>query len=142
VNDCGVDASGVAVEFLSRLQAARRSSTEEAWSRITDLLNDKVEWRFAAGDTGAAWWNRLVGVDDVLRMLRSPGSGWIVLHSETVNTFSDGEQVLVEQMTGMPDNFGEGEWRKPVAHVFVVRDGVIAQIRTYRNDLQTNVHGS
>jgi len=137
-----VDASGVAIEFLSGLQAARRSGTDEAWSRVEGLLSEKVEWRFAAGDTGAPWWNRLVGAEEVLRVHRSPGSGWIVLQSETVNTFTDGEQVLVEQMTGMPDNFGEGEWRKPVAHVFVVHGGVIEQIRTYRNDLQTNVHGS
>jgi ketosteroid isomerase-like protein len=137
-----VDASGVAIEFLSGLQTARRSGTDEAWAKVSELLSDKVEWRFAAGDTGAPWWNRLLGPEDVLRVLRSPGTGWIVLNTETVNMFSDGEQVLVEQMVGLPDNFGEGEWRKPVAHVFLIRDGAIEQIRTYRNDLQTNVHGS
>jgi ketosteroid isomerase-like protein len=132
----------VALEFLSAVVQARRSETSEAWERVGELLDSRVEWRFAAGDTGAPWWNRLVGSEAVMGALRSPGSAWIVQHSETVNTFSDGEQVMVEQMLGMPDNFGEGEWRKPVAHVFVVRDGVIGQIRTYRNDLQTNVHGS
>ena len=137
-----VDASGVALEFLSALQHARHSGTEEAWARIGELLGDKVVWRFAAGDTGAPWWNKLSGLEEVLNVLHSPGAGWIVQNTETVNTFSDGEQVLVEQMLGLPDNFGEGEWRKPIAHVFVVRDGVIQEIRTYRNDLQTNVHGS
>jgi ketosteroid isomerase-like protein len=137
-----VDANGVALTFLSELIRARRTGTDEAWARVTELLNDKVEWRFAAGDTGAPWWNKLIGVDAVLQVLRSPGSAWIVMHTETVNTFSDGEQVLVEQIVGMSDNFGEGEWRKPIAHVFVVRDGMIEQIRTYRNDLQTNVHGN
>jgi ketosteroid isomerase-like protein len=137
-----VDASGVTLQFLSELQRARRSGTDEAWEKVNELLGEKVEWRFAAGDTGAPWWNRLTGADEVLRAMRSPGSGWIIVNTETVNTFSEGEQVLVEQMVGLPDNFGEGEWRKPVAHVFVVRDGAIEQIRTYRNDLQNNAHGS
>jgi ketosteroid isomerase-like protein len=50
-----------------------------------------------------------------------------------VNAFADGDQVLVEQESTVVGEDG-AKWVKPVAFVFVVADGQVAKISTYRND--------
>jgi ketosteroid isomerase-like protein len=69
----------------------------------------------------------------VLAALQEPRNSWSRLQTNTVNAFADGDQVLVEQVSTVIGEDGT-QRVKPVAFVFLVADGQVARISTYRND--------
>jgi ketosteroid isomerase-like protein len=69
----------------------------------------------------------------VLAALHISQNSWSRLQTKTVNAFADGDQVLVEQESTVLGEDGI-QRVKPVAFVFLVADGRVAQISTYRND--------
>jgi len=91
-----------------------------------------VVWQFAGNGSGELWRVRR-GRTEVLAALQVAQNNWSRLQTKTVNAFADGDQVLVEQESTVIDEDGI-EHVKPVAFVFVVADGRVAKISTYRND--------
>jgi ketosteroid isomerase-like protein len=91
-----------------------------------------VVWQFAGDGTGELWRARR-GRAEVLAALQVAQNSWSRLQTKTVNAFADGDQVLVEQESTVVGEDG-AKWVKPVAFVFVVADGQVAKISTYRND--------
>jgi ketosteroid isomerase-like protein len=125
---------GIVRTYVETVQAARRTQAEdEAWRRVADLLAENVRWRFAGGGADRLWPVELIGRDAVLRQLRSPMTSWSRLRTETVGLLGCGPVVLVEQVSTIVADSGL-EKVKPVAHVFSVIEGLISEIRTYRND--------
>ncbi len=96
------------------------------------LLADEVLWQLAGDGTGKLWHGRR-GRAAVLAVLRDSRNSWSRLQTKTVNAFAGGEQVLVEQVSTLVDKDGT-QHVKPVAFVFLVADGRVAKISTYRND--------
>jgi hypothetical protein len=76
------------------------------------------------------WPVELNGQDTVLEQLRQPPASWSRLRTETISVLGCGPVVLVEQVSTL---IAEEEV-EPVAHVFTVIDGLITDVRTYRND--------
>jgi hypothetical protein len=69
----------------------------------------------------------------VLAALQESHNTWSRLQTTMVNAFTDGDQVLVEQISWVTSEGGTQQF-KPVAFVFTVTDGWVAKISTYRND--------
>jgi ketosteroid isomerase-like protein len=122
----------VVLSYVEAAQQARRSQREDDWQRVAELLAEEVVWRFAGDGTGELWRGRR-GRTEVLGALQVAQNTWSRLQTKTVNAFADGDQVLVEQVSTVTDEDGI-EHVKPVAFVFVVADGRVARISTYRND--------
>jgi ketosteroid isomerase-like protein len=120
--------------YLEAVQAARRTpAAGELWRRVAALLATDVRWRFAGGAGRLLWPVELNGRDTVLEQLRKPRASWSRLRTETTSVLGCGPVVLVEQVSTLIAESGVEEV-KPVAHVFTVIDGLIADVRTYRND--------
>jgi ketosteroid isomerase-like protein len=120
--------------YLEAVQAARRTlAADEPWRRVAALLATDVRWRFAGGAGRRLWPVELNGRDAVLEQLRQPPASWSRLRTETISVLRCGPVVLVEQVSTLVAESGVEEV-KPVAHVFTVIDGLIADVRTYRND--------
>jgi ketosteroid isomerase-like protein len=129
------DALAVVRSYVEAAQQARRSQREDDWQRVAELLTDEVLWRLAGDGTGELWRGRR-GHASVLAALRDFRNSWSRLQTKTVNAFADGDQVLVEQVSTVVDEDG-AQHVKPVAFVFLVADGRVARISTYRNDSGT-----
>ena len=117
---------------MEAAQQARRSQRDDDWQRVAELLAEEVVWQVAGDGTGQLWRARR-GRAEVLAALQMSQNSWSRLQTRTVNAFADGDQVLVEQESTV---LGEDRHPrvKPVAFVFLVADGRVAQISTYRND--------
>jgi ketosteroid isomerase-like protein len=126
------DALAVVRSYVEAAQQARRSQREEDWQRVAELLADEVLWQLAGDGTGELWRGRR-GRAAVLAALPDSRNTWSRLQTKTVNAFADGDQVLVEQESTVLGEDGT-QWVKPVAFVFVVANGQVAKISTYRND--------
>ena len=122
----------VVLSYVEAAQQARRSQREEDWQRLAELLAEDVVWQLAGDGTGELWRGRR-GRAEVLAALQVSQNSWLRLQTKTVNAFADGDQVLVEQESTVIGEDGT-TWVKPVAFVFVVADGRVARISTYRND--------
>jgi ketosteroid isomerase-like protein len=122
----------VVLSYVEAAQQARRSQREEDWQRLAELLAEDVVWQLAGDGTGELWRGRR-GRAEVLAALQVSQNSWLRLQTKTVNAFADGDQVLVEQESTVIGEDGT-TWVKPVAFVFVVADGRVAKISTYRND--------
>jgi ketosteroid isomerase-like protein len=120
--------------YLDAVQAARRvQSVDEAWQLVADLLAENVRWRFAGSGADRLWPVEWKGRDAVLAHLRHPMAELSRLRTETTGVWPCGPVVLVEQVSTLVGESGVEEL-KPVAHVFVVAEGLISEVRTYRND--------
>jgi ketosteroid isomerase-like protein len=122
----------VVLSYVEAAQQARRSQRDDDWRRVSQLLAEEVVWRFAEDGTGELWHGRR-GRAEVLAALQVAQNSWSRLQTKTVNAFADGDQVLVEQESTVVGEDGT-ERVKAVAFVFVVADGQVAKISTYRND--------
>jgi ketosteroid isomerase-like protein len=122
----------VVLSYVEAAQQARRSQREYDWQRVAELLAEDVVWRFAGDGTGELWHGRR-GRAEVLAALQVAQNNWSRLQTKTVNASADGDQVLVEQESTLLGEDGT-ERVKAVAFVFVVADGRMATISTYRND--------
>jgi len=129
------DALAVVRSYVEAAQQARRSQREEDWQRVAALLADEVLWQLAGDGTGELWRGRR-GRAAVLAALQDSRNTWSRLQTKTVNAFAAGDQVLVEQVSTVIDEDGT-QHVKPVAFVFLVADGRVARISTYRNDSGT-----
>jgi ketosteroid isomerase-like protein len=129
------DALAVVRSYVEAAQQARRSQREEDWQRVSELLADEVLWQLAGDGTGELWRGRR-GRAAVLAALQDSRNTWSRLQTKTVNAFTAGDQVLVEQVSTVADEDGT-QHVKPVAFVFLVADGRVARINTYRNDSGT-----
>lgn len=129
------DALAVVRSYVEAAQQARRSQREADWQRVAELLAEDVLWQLAGDGTGELWRGRR-GRASVLAALQDSRNTWSRLQTKTVNTFADGDQVLVEQVSTVVDEDGT-QHAKPVAFVFLVADGRVARISTYRNDSAT-----
>jgi ketosteroid isomerase-like protein len=86
----------------------------------------------ADGGAGELWRGRR-GRAAVLAALQDSRNSWSRLQTKTVNAFAHGDQVLVEQVSTVVGEDGT-QHVKPVAFVFLVADGQVTRISTYRND--------
>lgn len=122
--------------YMAAVQAARRTpAADEPWRRVAAMLATDVRWRFAGGGGRRLWPVELNGQEAVLEQLRQPAVSWSRLRTETISVLGCGPGVLVEQVSTLIAESGVEEV-KPVAHVFTVIDGLIAEVRTYRNDVR------
>jgi ketosteroid isomerase-like protein len=122
----------VVLSYIEAAQQARRSQHDDDWQRVSELLANDVLWQLAGDGTGELW-RGLRGRGNVLAALQEPRNSWSRLQTNTVNAFADGDQVLVEQVSTVIGEDGT-QRVKPVAFVFLVVDGRVARISTYRND--------
>lgn len=122
----------VVLSYVEAAQQARRSQRNDDWRRVAELLADEVLWQLA-GDGTEELWRGLRGRANVLAALREARNTWSRLQTTTVNAFSAGGQVLVEQVSTVIGEDGTQQV-KPVAFIFTVTDGRVAKISTYRND--------
>jgi ketosteroid isomerase-like protein len=122
----------VVLSYVEAAQQARRSQRDDDWQRVAELLAEEVVWQVAGDGTGQLWRARR-GRAEVLAALQMSQNSWSRLQTKTVNAFADGDQVLVEQESTVLGLDGT-QRVKPVAFVFLVDDGQVAQISTYRND--------
>jgi ketosteroid isomerase-like protein len=126
------EALEVVLSYVEAAQQARRSQRDDDWHRVAELLAEEVVWQLAGDGSGELWRARR-GRAEVLAALQVAQNSWSRLQTKTMNAFADGDQVLVEQESTVIDEDGI-EYVKPVAFVFVVADGRVAKISTYRND--------
>jgi len=122
----------VVLSYVEAAQQARRGQRDDDWQRVSELLAEDVVWQAAGDGTGELWRARR-GRANVLAALQVSQNNWSRLQTKTVNAFADGDQVLVEQESTVLGEDGI-QRVKPVAFVFLVADGRVAQISTYRND--------
>jgi ketosteroid isomerase-like protein len=122
----------VVLSYVEAAQQARSSQHDDDWRRVSELLAEEVVWQVAGDGTGELWRARQ-GRAEVLAALQVAQNSWSRLQTKTVNAFADGDQVLVEQESTVLGEDGT-QWVKLVALVFVVADGRVAKISTYRND--------
>jgi ketosteroid isomerase-like protein len=124
----------IVTRYLHALQSARQvQSLDEAWRPVADLLAEDVRWRFAGGGADRLWPVEWSGRDAVLAHMRHPRAAWSRLRTETTGVWACGPVVLVEQVSTVVEESGV-EVLKPVAHIFTVVEGLISEVRTYRND--------
>lgn len=126
-------AADVVRTYLANVQHARLAPTPVAWQQVQDALAEDVRWRFAGDGAGDLWAVELSGRSEVTAALAQPSNAWTRLRTQTTSIVSCDPVVLVEQVTTLVDD-ASVETTKPVAHVFSVDDGLITDIRTYRND--------
>jgi hypothetical protein len=88
----------VVLSYVEAAQQARRSQRNDDWRRVAELLADEVLWQLA-GDGTEELWRGLRGRANVLAALREARNTWSRLQTTTVNAFSAGGQVLVEQVS-------------------------------------------
>ena len=67
-----------------------------------------------------------------IERFQAPINAGTSLTTVNVDVQQAGEDVLVEQLSTITD--GEGEHVSMVCHIFSVAEGVITEVRAYRND--------
>jgi ketosteroid isomerase-like protein len=118
--------------WIEAAQNARASGLDEDFTALKDHLHADVEIKLASGWGDEPWRVAHETSDSVVARLKEAINAGSNLSTQTENLVLAGGDVLVEQLSVLQGPFGPRQTM--IAHLFTVRDGRIAAIRTYRND--------
>lgn len=129
----GSDPVEIVTDYIAASQRARTSREPDDFEAVREFFHPDATIRLAAAWGHDPW--RVVhrSADEIVQRLQAPINHASTLTTENVNVVRAGDDVLVEQLSTLHH---EGrDHVSMVCHIFTVRDGRIAAIRAYRNDL-------
>lgn len=118
--------------YIATSQRARATGLDDDFEILRSFLAPDVTVRIASPWTDEPWRTVLTSADALVAQLRTPMNQGTRLTTENLNVVQVGDDVLVEQLSTITTD--AGAHRSVVCHIFTVADGLIAGIRTYRND--------
>ncbi|WP_377641690.1 nuclear transport factor 2 family protein [Oryzobacter terrae] len=129
----GTDHVTLVTDYLAAAQRARTSREAADFEAVRGFFHPDATIQLAAAWGHDPW--RVVhrSADEILERLRAPINTATSLTTEDVNVVRAGDDVLVEQRSTLHQD--GRDLVSMVCHLFTVRDGRIAAIRAYRNDL-------
>ena len=127
--DDGVE---LVLQYIEAAQRARAGRQTADWEAVRRCLAPDVVFKMASPWTDEPWRTVFTDADAVIERLQAPINDALSLTTENVNVQRAGEDVNVEQLSTVTD--GAGRHVSMVCHIFSVQDGLITQVRAYRND--------
>lgn len=129
----GSDPVTLVTDYLAATQRARTSRDPDDFEAVRAYFHPDATIQLAAAWGHDPW--RVVhrSADEILERLRAPINAATSLTTDDVNVVLAGDDVLVEQHSTL--HIDGRDLVSMVCHLVSVRDGRIAAIRAYRNDL-------
>lgn len=129
----GTDPVTIVTDYIAASQHARSTHDPGDFDAVRRYFHPDATIRLASAWGHDPWREVHRTADEIVERLQAPINQTTSLTTENVNVVQAGDDVLVEQLSTLHH---EGrDHVSMVCHIFTVRDGRIAGIRAYRNDL-------
>lgn len=129
----GADPVTIVTDYIAASQRARASQDPADFEAVRSCFHPDTTVRLASAWGHDPWRLSASSAAEIVERLQAPINRSTSLTTENSNVVRAGDDVLVEQRSTLHH---EGrDHVSMVCHLFTVREGRIAAIRTYRNDL-------
>src|SRR4051794_38165116 len=118
--------------YIEAVQRARASGAVDDFEALRDFLAADFVIKAASPWTDEPWQVLHEGADAWITRLQAPINKAASLTTENVTVQQAGQDVYVEQLSTIVD--GDGTHVSMVCHIFSVVDGLITDVRGYRNE--------